>query len=146
MRRPRLVIVAALVAAPAALLAQKQVVAPSGSRPNANFSPGVRVGNTLYVSGQLGVSRTDPDSSVQGQTRRALENVRRVVEAAGGTMADVAKCTVFLADMKDFAAMNSAYVQAFPKEPPARSAVAVAALASPSAKLEIECIAALPAK
>lgn len=146
MRRLHLPIVAALAAAPTILFAQKQVVAPADSRPSANFSPGIRVGNTLYVSGQLGVSRTDPDSSIQGQTRRSLENIRRVVEAAGGTMADVAKCTVFLADMKDFAGMNSAYVQAFPKEPPARSAVAVAALASPTAKVEIECIAAVPPK
>jgi 2-iminobutanoate/2-iminopropanoate deaminase len=98
------------------------------------------------VSGQLGTSRDAPDSTIQGQTKRALENVQKIVEAAGSTMANVLKCTVFLADVKDFAGMNSAYTQFFPKEPPARSTVAVAALVSPTAKVEIECIAAVPAK
>jgi 2-iminobutanoate/2-iminopropanoate deaminase len=98
------------------------------------------------VSGQTGTSRTDPDSSIQGQTKRALANIEKVVEAAGGTMANVVKCTVFLADVKDFQGMNSAYTQVFTKEPPARSTVAVAALVSPGAKVEIECIAVLPSK
>ena len=82
----------------------------------------------------------------QGQTKKALENVQRVVEAAGGTMAGVLKCTVFLIDAKDFAGMNTVYRQAFPSEPPARSTVVVAALVSPAARVEIECIAALPHK
>jgi 2-iminobutanoate/2-iminopropanoate deaminase len=111
---------------------------------SATLTPGIRYGDMLYVSGQTGTSRTAPDSTIQGQTKRALENVQRVVEAAGGTMANVVKCTVFLADNKDFQGMNAAYREAFPKEPPARSTVVVAALVSPSAKVEIECIAALP--
>lgn len=140
---------AALLAAllvPASLCAQRQSVTAPGMNATATLTPGIRYGNILYVSGQLGTSRDAPDSTIQGQTKRALENVQKVVQAAGGTMADVLKCTVFLADVKDFAGMNSAYSQAFPKEPPARSTVAVAALVSPAAKVEIECIAAVPGK
>jgi len=135
---------AAVLSAPSRAFAQKQPVVPQGGRASATLTPGIRSGDVLYVSGQTGTSRTDPDSSIQAQTKRALENVQRVVEAAGSTMSNVLKCTVFLADVKDFAGMNSAYTQAFPKDPPARSTVAVAALVSPSAKVEIECIAAIP--
>jgi 2-iminobutanoate/2-iminopropanoate deaminase len=145
----RLIRSAALLAAavvPASLFAQKQSVTAPGMNATATLTPGIREGNILYVSGQLGTSRDAPDSTIQGQTKRALENVQKIVEAAGSTMANVLKCTVFLADVKDFAGMNSAYTQFFPKEPPARSTVAVAALVSPTAKVEIECIAAVPAK
>ncbi|HEX4683196.1 MAG TPA: RidA family protein [Gemmatimonadaceae bacterium] len=135
-----------LIAAPALAAAQKQPVVGQGQQATATLTPGIRHGDVLYVSGQLGTSRTDPDSSIQGQTKRALENIQKVVEAAGSNMANVLKCTVFLADVKDFQGMNSAYTQFFPKEPPARSTVAVAALVSPSAKVEIECIAAIPSK
>jgi 2-iminobutanoate/2-iminopropanoate deaminase len=131
---------------PASSFAQKQPVTAPGMNATATLTPGIRYGNTLYVSGQLGTSRDAPDTTIQGQTKRALENVQKIVEAAGATMADVLKCTVFLADVKDFAGMNSAYTQAFPKEPPARSTVAVAALVSPAAKVEIECTAAVPGK
>jgi 2-iminobutanoate/2-iminopropanoate deaminase len=140
------VVVAVLVALPSIAAAQRQVVVPTGGRASATLSPGIRYGDVLYVSGQTGTSRTDPDSSIQGQTKRALANIEKVVEAAGGTMANVVKCTVFLADVKDFQGMNSAYTQVFTKEPPARSTVAVAALVSPGAKVEIECIAVLPSK
>ena len=139
------VLLAALLV-PASAFAQKQQVIPAGQNATATLTPGIRDGNLLYVSGQLGVPRDAPDSTIQGQTKRALENIQKVVEAAGSTMANVLKCTVFLADVKDFAGMNSAYTQAFPKEPPARSTIAVAALVSPAAKVEIECIAAIPPK
>jgi 2-iminobutanoate/2-iminopropanoate deaminase len=130
--------------APASALAQKQPVVPQGGRVSATLTPGIRFGDVLYVSGQTGTSRTDPDSSIQAQTKRALENVQKVVEGAGSTMSNVLKCTVFLVDVKDFAGMNAAYTQVFPKDPPARSTVVVAALVSPSAKVEIECVAGIP--
>ena len=149
--RPAAVLVAIAVCAaliPATARSQaapaKQVVVPPGVTPSATLSPGIRHGDVLYVSGQLGTSRDAPDSTIQGQTRRALDNVRAVVEAAGSSMSNVLKCTVFLVNVADFAGMNQAYTQVFTKEPPTRSTVAVAALVSPSAKVEIECIAALP--
>jgi len=142
MRIASVSLLVAVVVVPSVAAAQKQVIVPQGQQASATLSPGTRAGDIIYVSCQLGVSRTDPDSSIQGQTKRALENVQKVVEAAGSGMANVLKCTVFLTDVKEFQGMNSAYTQAFPKEPPARSTVVVAALVSAAAKVEIECIAA----
>ena len=136
----------AVLLSPALVHAQKQPVVPVGQTPSATLTPGIRSGDVIYVSGQLGVSRDAPDSTIEGQTKRALENVQRVVEAGGGSMATVLKCTVFLIDVKDFAGMNAAYRQAFPSEPPARSTVVVAALVSAAARVEIECIAAAKPK
>ena len=144
MRTTRLAAIAALTLLPSLAAAQRQAVVPTGGRASATLTPGIRYGDMLYVSGQTGTSRTDPDSSIQAQTKRALENVQKVVEAAGSNMGNVLKCTVFLADVKDFQGMNSSYTQFFPKEPPARSTVAVAALVGTGAKVEIECIAAIP--
>lgn len=122
----------------------KQVVTPQGQNPNANLSAGIRVGDMLYVSGQLGMQRGAPDTTIEGQTRQALENTKRVVEAGGTTMANVVKCTVFLVNAADFQPMNRVYREFFPAEPPARSTVVVAALVSAGAKVEIECMAAMP--
>jgi len=142
MRIATMSLLVAAVVAPSVAAAQKQVVVGQGQQVSATLSPGTRAGNVIYTSGQLGMSRTDPDSSIVGQTKRALENVQKVVEAAGSSMANVLKCTVFLTDVKDFQGMNSAYTAFFPKDPPARSTVVVAALVSAAAKVEIECIAA----
>src|SRR5437879_13794966 len=79
--------------------AGKQVV----GRGSANLSAGIRAGNLLFVSGQLGMRRDAPDSTIQGQTKQALENMKGVLEAAHTTPDNVVKCTVFLLDMKDFA-------------------------------------------
>jgi 2-iminobutanoate/2-iminopropanoate deaminase len=139
--RPILVLAALL--APALAAAQKQSVIPTGMQASATLSPGTRVGDVIFTSGQTGTSRNAPDSTIQTQTKKALDNVKAVVEAGGSTMANVLKCTVFLVDVKDFGGMNSVYSTYFPKEPPARSTVVVAALVSPAAKVEIECIAAV---
>lgn len=98
----------------------------------------------VYGSGQLGTSRTDPDSSITGQTKRALDNVKRVLEQAGTTMENAVRCTVFLTDVADFQGMNAVYRTFWPSSPPARSTVAVAALVVPGAKVEIECMAVMP--
>jgi 2-iminobutanoate/2-iminopropanoate deaminase len=126
---------------PAVAGAQRQAVVPAGMNASATLTPGIRAGDVIYTSGQLGLARGATDSTIQTQTKKALENVKAVVEAGGGTMASVVKCTVFLVDVKDFAGMNSVYSSFFPKEPPARSTVIVAALVSAAAKLEVECIA-----
>ena len=122
----------------------KQVVTLPGSTPSTMLSAGVRVGDLLFASGQLGLKRDAPDSTIEGQTRQALENTKAVLEAGGTSMANVVKCTVFLISAADFAAMNRVYREFFPKDPPARSTVVVAALVVPIAKVEIECIAAIP--
>ena len=101
------------------------------------------VGNTLYTSGQIGLI---PDTGelpqgVEAQAVQALDNLKAVLRAAGMGMEDVVKTTVFLADINDFAAINSIYAQYFPGDPPARSCVQAAALPK-GALFEIEAIAA----
>jgi reactive intermediate/imine deaminase len=124
--------------------ANKQVINRPGA-PAGVLSPAVRVGDVVFLSGVLG---TKPgggglaDGGIEGQTRQALENVKSSLELAGVTMADVAKCTVFLTDVATFQAMNKVYREFFPTDPPARSTVAVAALVVPNALIEIECTAA----
>ena len=134
---------AAIGLSPAVLAAQKQLVTVPGMNVTATLSPAIRAGNLLFISGQLPNLRADADTSIQGQTKSAMEKIKTVVEAAGGTMADVVKCTVFLVDVKEFGGMNSVYSTFFAKEPPTRSTVVVAALVSAAAKLEVECVASL---
>jgi len=129
---------------PTPAAAAKQVVTVPGTNPSSTLSQGIRVGDMLYASGQLGMRRGAPDSTIEGQTRQALENTKAVLEAGGTSMANVVKCTVFLVNAADFQAMNRVYREYFPKDPPARSTVVVAALVSASAKVEIECMAAIP--
>lgn len=124
--------------------AAKQIVTVPGSNPSSTLSQGIRVGDMLYASGQLGMRRDAPDSTIEGQTRQALENTRTILEAGGTSMANVVKCTVFLINAADFQPMNRVYREFFPKDPPARSTVVVAALVVANAKVEIECMAAMP--
>jgi reactive intermediate/imine deaminase len=128
--------VLALIALPALAGAQKSIV----GTPTATLSPGVKVGDLLYLSGQL--PGRDADSTIESQTKSALEKMNPILAAAGTTKENIVKCTVFLVDVKDFQGMNRAYAQYFTKEPPARSTIVVAALVAPG-KLEIECIASL---
>ncbi len=122
----------------------RQPIVPAGQTASPLLTPAIRVGNMVFASGQLGVSRTAPDTTIEGQTTLALENTKKVFEAAGTTMANAVKCTVFLTDVKDFAGMNAAYRAVFTSSPPARTTVVVAALVSTGAKVEIECSAAMP--
>lgn len=133
-----------LSAAPLMAQGARQPVIPAGQTASPTLTPGIRVGNMVYASGQLGVRRDAPDTTIQGQTKLALEATQKVFEAAGTTMANAVKCTVFLIDVKDFQGMNQAYREFFPTSPPARSTVVVAALVSAGAKVEIECSAVIP--
>jgi 2-iminobutanoate/2-iminopropanoate deaminase len=108
------------------------------------YSQGVQACEFVFCSGQLGLDPATGEfaaSDVQGQTRRALENLKAVLEAAGSDLAHVVKTTVFLADMADFKAMNEAYGAFFPGNPPARSTVAVRELPR-GGLVEIEAVAA----
>lgn len=117
----------------------RTVVAPS----SAILSGAIRVGDMLYLSGQLPGSREAPmDSTIQGQTKQVLDKIKALVEGAGAKMENVVKCTVFLTSQADFNGMNQAYREYWPKDPPTRSTVVVAALVSNGPKLEIECMAA----
>ena len=109
------------------------------------YSQGIDSGAGLvFLSGQLPINPATgafPDGGVREQTRQSLLNVQAILAAAGLSLANVVKTTVFLADMGDFVAMNEVYAQFFSEPFPARSAVAVKALPK-GALVEIECIAA----
>ena len=131
------------VIAHSAAAQDRQVVQPPGRVAGLPFSPAVRVGNMLYLSGQLGLVPGTPqlaDTGIAGQTRQALENIKALLVYAGSSLDRVVKCTVFLTDMRDFAKMNEVYATYFPKDPPARSTVAGSGLAL-GARVEIECMA-----
>ena len=107
------------------------------------FSSAIKAGGFLFLSGQIGNvpgTRTLADTGVTGQARQAMENIGAVLRAAGSSFARVVKCTVFLASMNDYAAVNAVYASYFPSDPPARSAMGANGLAL-GAKVEIECIA-----
>jgi 2-iminobutanoate/2-iminopropanoate deaminase len=111
------------------------------------YSQAVRCGEFVYTAGQLGM---DPatgklvEGGVQAQVRQALTNLQAVLQAAGTSLANAVKTTVFLQDIGEFRAMNEVYAQFFPDAPPARSAVQVAALPL-GGQVEIEVVAFVPA-
>ncbi len=107
------------------------------------YSQAVRIGDLIYTAGQLGIvpgTREFAGEDVEAQTRQALENLKAVLEAAGSCLRHVVKTTVFLQDIGEFSRMNGVYAEFFPEEPPARSAVQVAALPL-GARVEIEAVA-----
>jgi len=106
------------------------------------FSSAVRVDKTLYLSGNLGNIPGTPElveGGIQGETRQTMENISAVLQQFGSSMDQVVKCTVFLADMDEWGAMNEVY-KTFFTNPPARSALGASGLAL-GARVEIECIA-----
>ena len=108
------------------------------------YSQAIQIGDTIYTAGQVALNPETGqliEGDVREQARRALENLRSVLSAAGASFTDVVKTTVFLVDMVDFTALNEVYGEYFDAEmPPARSTVAVAGLPR-GARVEIECIA-----
>ncbi|MEJ2205963.1 MAG: RidA family protein [Gemmatimonadota bacterium] len=124
------------------------MIQPDGVARLPVFSSAVRTGDLLFLSGQLGaLPGVLPPQLIEGgaqaETRQTMENIITVLEAAGLGLEDVVKCTVFLADIADYGAVNEVYATFFPSEPPARSAIAGSGLAL-GARVEIECIAAFP--
>jgi 2-iminobutanoate/2-iminopropanoate deaminase len=107
------------------------------------YSQAIRAGGFLFLSGQVALDpRTGQlvGSDIKQQTRQVLENVRAILEAAGSSLRQVVKCTVFLADMNDFGPMNEEYGSFFQDQPPARTTVQVAKLPR-SALVEIDVVA-----
>lgn len=115
----------------------------SPERSNAPFSEAVRVGNLLFLSGQLG---RDPqtgrlaEGGIEAETRQCLENIKRTLEKYGSSLDRVVKATVMLADIGEWAKMNSVYTTYFSKNKPARSAFGTSGLAG-GARVEIEVVA-----
>lgn len=113
---------------------------------NLPFSEAVRVGDVLYLSGQIGVlpgTLKLAHGGTREETRQALENIRTTLEAHGRSLRDVVKCTVMLADMSEWSAFNEVYQTFFSAPYPARSALGANGLAL-GARVEVECIAAVP--
>jgi len=109
------------------------------------FSDAVKVGNMLYLSGKIGnIPGTGQlaQGGIAGETRQTMENIKAALEKYGSSLDEVVKCTVFLADIAEWGAMNEVYVTYFPVNPPARSALGSSGLAL-GARVEIECLAAL---
>lgn len=110
------------------------------------YSAGIKAGHFVYTAGQIGL---EPESGVmvaggiEAETRRALKNLQGILEAAGSSLDQVVKTTVFLLDMNDFAVMNSIYAEFFTGICPARSTVQVPGLPK-GAKVEIEAVALVP--
>ena len=120
---------------------------PGIAAPRGPYSPAVRAGGFIYVSGQVPidpVTNTPVTGDVKAETRQVLTNVRRILEGCGASLADVVKCCVFLADVRDFAAMNEVYTEFFGAAKPARTTIGVAALPLPGAKVEIDAVAYKP--
>ena len=126
---------------------QRRVIRPEKA-PNTGlpFSPGIQVGNTLYISGHLG---RDPVSSrlvsggIEAETRQVLANTREVLKAAGMDFTDVTSVTAYITSFDDFAKFNAVYSESFPTNPPARATVQVAAL-NAGARVELQMIAVKP--
>lgn len=108
---------------------------------NLPFSEAVRVGDMLYLSGQLGNLPGTLDlapGGIEGQTRQIMANIQRILEANGSALDRIVKCTVMMADMAEWPKLNEIYVTYFPGPKPARSAFGAAGLAL-GARVEIEC-------
>ena len=124
---------------------ERTPIIPPGAAPNPNLSPGIRVGNMLYVSGNVG---TDANGNLaegcEDQSRQVMANIRAIVEAAGGRMEDVCKITCFLTNMDDYAAYSKVRSETWPANPPASSTVGVTCLVRPEMLVEVEAIVKLP--
>jgi 2-iminobutanoate/2-iminopropanoate deaminase len=116
-------------------------------RPEGPYSPGVALGNLLFVSGQ---GATDPDTGslagldIEIQTEQVLDNIRRILEAAGSSLAHVLRCGVYLVDVRDFAAMNAVYARVFGDHRPARTTIGVTSLPAHGLRVEIDAVAYVP--
>ena len=128
-------------------MADRQPVIPQALTASPAFSPAVRVGEFLFVSGQ---AAQDNDGNIVGpgdceaQTRQVMSRLRTIVEAAGSSMAEVVKITTFLTDVNDYAAYGKVRSETFPSSPPASSTVIVAALVRPEFLVEVEAVAHIP--
>lgn len=126
---------------------QKQIIstqhAPGAVGP---YSQAVRIGDLVYTAGQIAlVPQTGKlvEGGIEEQTRQVMKNLAAILEAAGTSLVNVVKTTIFLTDMNDFAKVNQVYGSFFDNAPPARSTVQVSALPL-GAQIEIEAIAILP--
>ncbi|MGE5487886.1 MAG: RidA family protein [bacterium] len=124
-----------------------ELLSPPGSPgPRGPYSPAVRAGDFLFVSGQGPIDRESNQLSfgdIRYETRLVLSNIAHILEGCGASLSDVVKVTVYLADAKDFAAMNEVYAEMFGEHRPARTTVE-AQFVAPPMKVEIDVVAYKP--
>ncbi len=116
---------------------------PGVPSPKNPYSPAVKAGGFIFVSGQIPLDAATGEMSygdIQHETRVTLTNIQRILEGAGSSLADVVKVNVYLADERDFAQMNEIYIEFFGKDRPARTTIGCK-FANPTMKVEIDCIA-----
>ena len=113
-------------------------------RPTRPFTPAVQTGNLIFLAGQVGTAANGQGAivpgGIQAETKQVMDNIKEVLEKSGSDLNHVVKCSVFMADMKEWDAMNAIYATYFPDHKPARSALGTTGLAL-GARVEIECIA-----
>ena len=128
-------------------MADRIPIVPEGLAANPAFSPGVRVGELLFVSGQIAQGDDGQlvgEADCAAQTRQVMARIRAIVEAAGATMQDVVKITTFLVNLDDYPAFSAVRSETFPNSPPASSTVVVAALVRPEFLVEVEAVVNIP--
>jgi 2-iminobutanoate/2-iminopropanoate deaminase len=119
---------------------------PGAPKPRGPYSHAVRAGDFIYVSGMGPIDPATNEFSfgdIRHETRIVLQNIRSILESCGASLGDVVKCSVFLDDRKDFAAMNEVYAEFFGEARPARTTVQVV-LPAERMKVEIDCVAYKP--
>lgn len=140
-----LAVLALIVGSSATQAADPEYIrSPKTTALNLPFSDAVRSGGLLFLSGQIGNlpgTVTLADGGIEGEARQAMKNIGAILDASGSSWQRVVKCTIFLADIKDWPAFNTVYREFFTTTLPARSALAASGLAM-GAKVEVECIAA----
>jgi 2-iminobutanoate/2-iminopropanoate deaminase len=122
---------------------RKVIRTSEGPQPRGPYSQAIVADGFVFVAGQAPVNPSTNElelGDVGSETRRTLENIRAILEAAGSSLRDVVRVGVFLADIKDFDAMNAVYREFFPQDQPARTTVGAQL---PKIKVEIDCIARL---
>jgi len=127
-------------------MSREVILSLDAPKPVSAYSQAIKDGALLFLAGQIPldpVSGQMVTGDIAAETERIIENMRAVLSAAGASLSDVLKTTVYLTNMADFAAFNQAYSRHFVNQPPARTTVAVLALPL-GARVEIEAIAALP--
>ena len=125
----------------------ERISPPGVPAPRGPYSPAVRAGDFIFVSGQVPVDPATQQlisGDIAVETRQVLNNVKQILEGCGATLADVVKCGVYLAEAGDFAGMNAVYAEFFGAAKPARATV-VTGFAVPGVRVEIEAIAYKPA-
>ena len=125
----------------------RSVTAPGAPQAIGPYSPAVRAGQLLFLSGQIAL---DPESGtlvgadITAQTEQVFRNISAILEAAGSSLAHVVRCGVFLVDMGEFQKMNGVYARVFGDHRPARTTVEVSGLPGPGLRVEIDAIAVIP--